>query len=108
MKTLNFPNPFNHARIAATAWVFAIALAFVSSASANETTFDTLLGVSAEALSPAAMDAIQGTGSVHIGFHPDDKWNHWDWVDPRSNAGPWNIWVRLEIATGTKLTKWRD
>ena len=108
MKALSLFISFNRSSISAAAVVFALALVCVSNASATENQFDALSGVTAEVLSPAAMDAIQGTGSVHIGFHPDDKWNHWDWVDLKPNAGPFNVWVRLERTRGEQLTIWRD
>lgn len=94
--------------IFATAMSIAVVLFFVSSASANENNFDALRGVTVEALSPSAMDAIRGTGSVHIGFWWDKKWNHWDWVAIRYNAGPWNVRIRLEQTRGGQLTLTRD
>ncbi len=86
----------------------AVMLVLVSSASANEKNFDALRGVTVEALSPSAMDAIRGTGSVHIGFWWDAKWNHWDFVAIRYNAGPWTVWIRLEQIKGDQLILTRD
>lgn len=108
MGVFGFISTFHRRSIFAAALSIVAVFAFFTSASASENRFDALRGVTAEALSPSAMDAIQGTGSVHIGFHPDEKWNHWDWVDPKSNKGPFNVWVRLERLRGAQLTLTRD
>ena len=97
------------------AWVFVWLFPILSSAgpvtalpNSQLQVFTALRGVTVDALPPSAMDAIRGTGSVHIGFWGEDRWNHWDWVAPRFNAGPWNVWVRLEKTRGGKLTLTRD
>ncbi len=68
MKPLNLLTVFTRPSIFAAAMSIAVVVAFVSSASADENKFDALGGVTAEALTPAAMDNIQGTGSVHRHF----------------------------------------
>ena len=108
MKSLNLLSFFKRPSVLAFAMLIAGVFAFSSNATADEKKFDVLSGVTAQVLTPSAMDAIQGTGSVHIGFHPDEKWNHWDWVDPKSNEGPFNVWVRLERLRGAQLTLTRD
>ena len=108
MKSLNLLSFFKRPSVLAYAILIASVFVFSSNATADEKKFDVLSGVTAQVLTPPAMDAIQGTGSVHIGFHPDEKWNHWDWVDPKSNDGPFNVWVRLERLRGAQLTLTRD
>ena len=108
MGALGFFSAFNRRTIFAAAMSIMAVFAFFSSASASENRFDALRGVTAEALSPAAMDAVRGTGSVHIGFWRDKKWNHWDWVAIRYTGGPWNVWIRLEQTKGGQLILTKD
>lgn len=79
-------------------------LVFSSNASANEKNFDVLSGVTAETMSPSAMDAIRGMGSIEVGFF---KVSH-PYLVPNAhtgdllNNGPWDIRVHLEIVGARK------
>ena len=74
MKTLNLLPVFTRLPVFSAAIAVVAAFAFVSSASAAENKFDALGGVTAEALTPAAMDAIQGMGGriVVTFINPDE------------------------------------
>lgn len=104
MKSLNLLTVFTRPSTFAAAMSVAMVLAFVSSASAGEKNFDALGGVTAEALTPAAMDAIQGMGSIRVGFinvnHPFLR------VD-KATGGPWDIVVHLERRGKGKVTRTR-
>ncbi len=66
MKSLNLLTVFTRPSIFSAAMSVAVVFAFVSSASAGEKNFDVLSGVTAEALTLAAMDEVQGAGFVRI------------------------------------------
>ena len=68
MKALSLLTVFTRPSVFAAAIAIVAAFVVVSSASAAENKFDALGGVTAEALTPAAMDAIQGMGKIHIHF----------------------------------------
>ena len=104
MKTLNLLALFIRPSVFAAAMSVAVVSAFAPSASAAEKKFDALGGVTAEALTPSAMDDIQGMGSIRVGFIdvrlPIDMVN-------RNTGGPWDIVVRLEILGPGKVTRTR-
>ena len=66
MKYLNLLTVFTRPSIFAAAMAIAVTFAFVSNAAADEKNFDALGGVTAQALTPAAMDAIQGAGKFFM------------------------------------------
>ncbi len=116
MKTMNLLSFFDRRSIFAVAISITATFAFVTSASANEKEFAALRGVTVEALSPSAMDAIQGTGSIHV---------HYDFAavgvplphgnvrglaapdSPRTIKAPWDIVINLVIHGPEKVTRIR-
>ena len=68
LKALSLLTVFTRPSVFAAAIAIVAVFAFVSSASAAEQKFDALGGVTAEVLTPAAMDAIQGMGTIHRHF----------------------------------------
>ena len=68
MKALSLLAVFTRPSVFATAIAIVAVFAFVSSASAAEQKFDALGGVTAEVLTTAAMDKVQGQGLIHIHF----------------------------------------
>ena len=100
MKTLNLLAVFTRPPVFAAAIAIVAVFAFVSSATAAEKKFDALGGVTAEALTPAAMDAVQGMGSIRVGFI--DVEFPYDIIPLRSTGGRWDVVVYLE-RTGKKV-----
>lgn len=109
MKTLNLLPVWTRLSVFSAAIAVVAALAFVSSASAAEKKFDALGGVTAEALTPAAMDEIQGMGSIHVSYHApgdtgaSDQLIYFAVAGPREIKGPVNIWIRLEKSGRDKV-----
>ena len=108
MKSLNLLSFFKRPSVLAFAMLIAGVFAFSSNATADEKKFDALSGVTAQVLTPPAMDAIQGMGSIHVGFHVEDALYHFDIVPLRTNGGPWDIWIRLELSGSGKIIRTRS
>lgn len=104
MKSLNLLSFFKRPSILAFALLIAGAAAFASNASANEINFDVLSGVSADAMTPAAMEDIQGMGSIKAGFI-DVKFPHI--IVDRNTGGPWGITIRFEAGGKAKMSRVR-
>lgn len=104
MKSLNLLSFFKHPSILASALLIAGVVAFSSNASANEKNFDVLSGVSAEAMTPSAMDDIQGMGSIKAGFIYV-KFPHI--IVDRDTGGPWSITIRFEAGGNAKMSRVR-
>lgn len=93
MKSLNLLSFFKRPSILAFALLIAGVVVFSSNAAANEKNFDVLSAVSADAMTPSAMDAIRGMGSIKVGYIDVKK--PYIFVD-REIGGPWDIEVHLE------------
>ena len=102
MKSLNLLSFFKHPSILASALLIAGVVAFSSDASANDKNFDVLSGVSADAMTPSAMDAIQGMGSIKVGYIKVKK--PYIIVD-NNTGGRWDITIRMEVSGGGKMSR---
>lgn len=106
MKSLNLLRFFNYPSILAFAMLIGGVFVFSSNASANEKNFDVLSGVTAETMSPAAMDAIQGMGSIHVHYDFEAigaRWPHTDIVGLKTIGDNVNIVINLAVAGSGKV-----
>ena len=102
MKTLNLLPVFTRLSVFSAAIAVVAMFTFVSSASAGEKNFDALGGVTAEALTPAAMDEVRGTGGfIKVGFFHD----HLALLVDNPTGGMWHITINLLGLKGDKATR---